>query len=73
MCKALTNYSKCLFTSYIAITLFVIVSSIYDYNLENKDKECILPERNTDNTTFNNCPIYTECNFQKTYKNTAMD
>ena len=65
MKKELTNYSKCLFPSYIAITLFVIVLFIYDYNLENKDKECILPERNTDNTTLNNCPIYTACNFQK--------
>lgn len=65
MKKELTNYSKCLFPSYIAIILFVIVLFIYDYNLENKDKECILPERNTDNTTLNNCPIYTACNFQK--------
>ena len=66
MKKELTNYSKCLFPSYIAITLFIIVLFIYDYNLENKDKECILPQRNTDNTTLNFCPIYTACDFKKT-------
>ena len=66
MSKEFNNYSKCLFPSYIAITLFIIVLFIYDYNLENKDKECILPERNTDNTTLNFCPIYTACDFQKT-------
>ena len=67
MSKVLTNYSKCLFSIYIIVFLCIIISLIYDSNLENKDKECILPQRNTDNTTtLSNCIIYTQCNFQKT-------
>ena len=70
MNKVLKNYSKCLFTIYITIFLCIIVLWIYDYNLENNDKDCILPESNIDNTdnttTLSNCRIYTECDFQKT-------
>tara|TARA_B100000902_G_scaffold298648_1_gene286007 strand:+ start:47 stop:802 length:756 start_codon:yes stop_codon:yes gene_type:complete len=60
---------------YICSTTLTIVSFIIDYNIDDIDKNCILPESNLEIlktkydvniTQINNCEIYTNCYIEKT-------
>ena len=65
----------CVVIIYIFLTILTIICFIYDYNIEDIDKNCILPESNLETlkikydvnqTQINNCEIYTNCYIQKT-------
>lgn len=59
---------------YICLTILTIVCFIYDYNIEDIDKNCILPQSNLETlktkynvneSQINNCEIYTNCYIKK--------
>ena len=65
----------CILLMYIYFTIITIIFYIYDYNIEDVDKNCILPKSNLETlktkydvniTQINNCEIYTNCYIQKT-------
>ena len=65
----------CILLIYICLTILTIVCFIYDYNIEDIDKNCILPQSNLESlkikydvniSQVNNCEIYTNCIIEKT-------
>ena len=65
----------CILLMYVYFTIITIIFYIYDYNIEDIDKNCILPESNLEIlktkydvniTQVNNCEIYKNCIIEKT-------
>lgn len=65
----------CILLIYICLTILTIIFYIYDYNIEDVDKNCILPQSNMESlkikydvniSQINNCEIYTNCIIEKT-------